>query len=137
VTEQIFEQHLEREGQARDAGKPVGLGLGQAEIIEFLTVDLERAPAFEAVERGFKCRGQRDLLKEGVSRRPCKGVANAVRVPDLRVFELVGDIKLRAPVLYKSACGNETMTRRELGGANSFGPRAFLSPNLRKFRANA
>ena len=66
VAQQIFEQHLEREGQARDPGKPVGLGLFQVEIVVGLAVDIERAPAIEAVERGFERRCQRDLL-EGVA----------------------------------------------------------------------
>ena len=69
VAQQILEQHLEREGQIADADQPVGLGLLQAEIVVFLAVDFERAPAFEAVERGFKCRCQRDLHQEVITQR--------------------------------------------------------------------
>ena len=62
VPQQIFQQHLERERQAGDAGEPVGLGLLQIEIIVSLAVDIERAPAIEAVERGIERRCQLDLL---------------------------------------------------------------------------
>ena len=65
VAEQILEQHLEREGEARDARKPAGLRLLQAEIVVFDPVDFQRAAAFEAVERGFKDRSQRALLRRG------------------------------------------------------------------------
>ena len=52
VAQQILQQHLERERQAGDPGKPVRLGLFQVEIVVGLAVDIERAPAIEAVERG-------------------------------------------------------------------------------------
>ena len=52
AAQQVLQQHLQREGQARDVGEAVLLGLGQAEIVVGLAADGERAARFEAVERG-------------------------------------------------------------------------------------
>ena len=51
VAEQVLEQHLQREGQAGNAGKPVLLGIGQAVVVIAGAPDGEGAPRFEAVER--------------------------------------------------------------------------------------
>ena len=61
VTQQILEQDLERERQVGDTGQPVSLGLLEVEIVVFIAVDVERAPAIEAVERGFKRRCHENL----------------------------------------------------------------------------
>ena len=53
MAQQIFQQHLQRERQAADAGEPVRLGLLQIEIVIAALADLQRPPAIEAVERGL------------------------------------------------------------------------------------
>ena len=114
VPQQIFQQHLERERQAGDAGQPVGLGLFQIEIIVGLAADIERAPAIEAVERGIECRCQLDLLG-GVAvivEAHAKAWPSVVRdgpaIPEATACSGFA----RFP-LYKSPCGDETMTRRD------------------------
>ena len=52
VAQQVLQQHLQREGQARDAGQAVLLGLLQGEIDVGLAADVERLAAFEAVGMG-------------------------------------------------------------------------------------
>ena len=52
VAQQVFQQHLHRERQPRDAVEAVLLGLGQAVIGVGLAADFERPAAIEAVERG-------------------------------------------------------------------------------------
>ena len=59
--QQVLEQHLQREGQAGDAGQAVLLGLGEAEIVVGRAADREGAPALEAVE-GLAGHGQRLLV---------------------------------------------------------------------------
>jgi hypothetical protein len=49
--QQVLEQHLHREGQGRNAGEAVLLGLLQAVIDVGLGADLERLAGLEAVER--------------------------------------------------------------------------------------
>ncbi len=48
--EQVFEQHLEREGEAGNAREPVLLRFRKREIGVGLAADVERAAAFERVE---------------------------------------------------------------------------------------
>ena len=66
AAQKVFEEHPEREGQPRDVGETVLLGLGQAEIIIGLAADGEGAARFESIEGGC---GQDQLLKQLLSRR--------------------------------------------------------------------
>jgi hypothetical protein len=50
VAQEIFENHLHREGQCRDAGQSVLFGLHEAVIDIFGIIDLEGGTAIEAVE---------------------------------------------------------------------------------------
>ena len=52
AAEEVLEQHLEREGQAGDAGKAVLLGLGEAVIVVAPVADGEGLEALEAVAVG-------------------------------------------------------------------------------------
>ena len=84
MPQQIFEQHLQRERQAADAGEPVRLGLLQIEIIIAALADLQRPPAIEAVERGlcYRCQLGSPRARAQVYRllgdrlTTCKGLAN-------------------------------------------------------------
>ena len=76
VTQQILEQDLERERQVGDTDQPVSLGLLEVEIVVFIAVDVERAPAIEAVERGFKRRCHGNLPDEINPTLRVQGVAN-------------------------------------------------------------
>ena len=51
VAQQILEQHLEREGQARDVAQAGFLGSGEAHVVVFARADLETAACLETVER--------------------------------------------------------------------------------------
>ena len=52
VAQQILEQHLQREGQAGDAGEAVLLGLGEAVVVVLGAADVKRAFRFEGIRRG-------------------------------------------------------------------------------------
>ena len=77
MAQEIFEQHLQRERQAADAGEPVRLGLLQIEIVIAALADPKRSPAIEAVERGLGWRCQLGLLLE-----PCVSLARTWRQAD-------------------------------------------------------
>ncbi len=49
AAQQVLDQHLEREGQARDAGEAVLLGLGEAVVVVALGADGKGFEALEAV----------------------------------------------------------------------------------------
>ena len=51
VAEQVFQQHLQREGQAGNAVEAVLLGIGQAVVLVGRAPDSQGAPRFETVER--------------------------------------------------------------------------------------
>ena len=52
VAQQVFEQHLQRERQARDVAEPVLLRGLEAEIVETTRADLERPARLETVQGG-------------------------------------------------------------------------------------
>ena len=126
MPQQIFEQHLQRERQAADAGEPVRLGLLQIEIIIAALADLQRPPAIETVERGlcYRCqlgspRARAQVYRElGDRLTTCKGLANRLagsRRPSRRgSLTHPGLLEARSP-LYKSPRGSETMREKRLG----------------------
>ena len=77
VAQQVFQQHLHRIGQLRDAGQPVLLGLDQAEIDVFGAADRERPAAIEAVERFWHVRSLTVGSRTGTN---ASGISTKVRV---------------------------------------------------------
>ncbi len=73
VAEQVLEQHLQREGQAGNAGQSVLLGIGQAVVFVGCAPDGKGAPRFEAVER----RGHVLILLDSVKCPPPRRRDNA------------------------------------------------------------
>ena len=107
VPEQILEQHLERERQQRNIGKPVRLRLLQAEIGVVALADRERAPAIEAVELGYH-RQNRSPRRRAHWRWPSRQSTLDVKG---RFGKTPRDLDARSPH-YKSACGRDTMREK-------------------------
>ena len=137
VAQQVLEQHLQREGQARDARQAVLLGRRQAVIVVGLAADREGAAGLEAVERGWSRqvlssiemasargrpgsrRDRRDSARRRATARAAGLIVNFVRpVPDEgdAVVPAMPQTRLHCANDARRACSRRQAARMRLSG---------------------